>query len=541
MNAIVNASNTSASRTSGGGIAAQLQEVLGIVDTKKLTLILALAAMMAVLVVTYMWMDRATYRVVFPNLTDADAGAVVSALQGAAIPHQIDRVSGNVQVPMDRVHEARFLLAGQGLPRGSGSGFEFLGEQSQMGSSEFTTTARYRHALENELARSIASIGSVQSARVHLAIPQRTAFVRDRVPPSASVVLSLFPGRAMETGQVGAIAHMVSTAVAGMTVERVSIIDQMGRVLNRPGEKGSAASSHQLAYTRELETTYVQRIEQLLMPLVGIGRVRAEASVNVDFTEVDRTEERFDRTPALRSEQFTRAPEGQRGEVPEVAEGVVGAQGDEANADAGQGVDENANPGADVGDRDLNFVRNYELDKSISHTRAQVGRITRLSVAVVVDYQNGVNESGEAERQPRSEEEIERLTQLIKDAIGFDVDRGDSVSVVSVAFQSEPVIPTEWWEEGWVLASGKLLVATILGLLVLFVVIRPLMKALISDSTPANAGAAAGQRALGGGAGQPGEGIDYQSDVALAQRLAASDPRLAAQVLKKWIDDSNGR
>ncbi|MBT6274013.1 MAG: flagellar M-ring protein FliF, partial [Chromatiales bacterium] len=301
----------------------QWWQTIGVPAGPQLGVIAAIAVALALVVVGILWLDRETYRVVYQGLADRDAAAVVSALEAASIPVRIDNATGNIEVPATRVHEARFKLAGQGLPRGGGFGFEFLQDNGTIGSSQFMDTARYRHALENELARSIASIGIVQSARVHLAMQAKSAFVRDQAPPTASVVLKLHPGRTLDGGQVAAITHMVATGVPGMLADRISIVDQLGRLLSKRNESpASGLNMEQLEYARRLESDYVQRVEQILAPLVGVDGLRAEASADVDFAVIERTEERFDSdNPAVRSEQVVRTDTP----LPDPAEGVPGA------------------------------------------------------------------------------------------------------------------------------------------------------------------------------------------------------------------------
>lgn len=541
---------------------------------RQVLLIVAVAVALSLLAFGMLWMDRSTYRVVYHGLSDRDAAAVVESLRGATIPVRIDEASGLVRVPGDRLHEARFKLAAEGLPRGGGLGFDFLQEQSQLGSSQFIETARYRHALETELARSIASLGSVENARVHLAMPPKSAFVREQDPPSASVIVQLYPGRALDQGQVNAIAHLVATSVPGMAPGRVSVIDQLGTLLSRePGDQGMAMSLDQLEYTRRVEERYVRRIEEILSPIVGAGRVRAQAAVDIDFTVVERTEELFDHnTRAIRSEQvYAEAkpaeppdaegvPGALTNQVPEAPiDGQDGAQIAQANgeqpADAdGDGIPDNLQP--------MRWTRNYELDKAVSRTRVPTGRVSRLSVAVVLDDRVEVTAEGVTQRVPFEAAELERLTELVRDAVGFNPDRGDSVRVINSTFQGALLPPQpQWWEQPWLLGLGKLLLAAIVVIAVLAMVVRPLMRALVTHLAARPRPAARSGQHLPGGEGAAGDGEaavlgpyaegdeepvglpqidarqDYQAHVRIAQSVAASDPRRAAHVLKQWLDD----
>jgi flagellar M-ring protein FliF len=535
-------------------------------STRQMGLGLAVVAALAALVVGIMWMDTSTYRVVYPGLSDRDAAAIVGALEASGVPVRIHPSSGNVEVPSDRVHEARFKLAADGLPRGNGAGFEFLQEAAPMGSSQFMDVARYRHAMETELARSVASLSSVERARVHLAMERRSAFVRDQVAPTASVVLKLYSGRGLDEGQVAAIAHLVSTAVPGMKADGVSIIDQLGRLLSSTNAEGAnQLSLDQLEYTRRVERNYVRRIEQILSPLVGVGSVKAEASADIDFTVVERTEEKFDNgdTPQVRSEQVTR-------ELKDIveAQGVPGALTNEPATTPSELKPETqpTEPAKDA----TRWVRNFELDKSVSHVQIPIGQVKRLSVAVVVDHATVTAADGTVARQALAPEQVERITQLVKDAVGFNEQRGDSVNVVNSAFHEDTADVVPIWEEAWFLALGKLGVITFLVLLVLFLVVRPLLKAFVTTSQAAAneaAIAAIEQHAsptqsaqpvsssrrpaneaanidLGQHASFTGDLLhhltsapDYKADIKLVQRIAASDPRRAAQVIKRWLED----
>lgn len=537
---------------------------LGLPGARQAGLIVAVAVALALVVVGMLWMERSTDRVLYQGMSDRDAAAVVDALRVAGIDVRIDTDTGAVRVPATQLHEARFKLAAEGLPRGAGLGFEFLQEQGQMGSSQFMETARYRHALENELARSVASLGSVESARVHLAIPARSAFVRESEEPSASVILKLFPGRVLDPGQVSAITHLVSTAVPGLATARVSVIDQLGKLLSSESRDAAMSSSmDQLDYARRVEEGYVRRIEAILAPIVGAGQVRAQASVDVDFTMLERTEESY--APggrALRSEQmFADAVE-----EPPLAEGVPGALGNQvpdgegqADADAAPAAPDDATLGPGL--RARRWTRNFELDKSIVHSRVPTGRVRRLSVAVVVDDRAEITAEGETQREAFSAEELERLTALVKDAVGFDAERGDTVRVVNSTFRDAQLPPAPaWYERPWLIAVGELLLAALVLIALLAMVVRPLMRLLmqyLSTRPRQGRGASTAMSSAGDGNGdedgpavlgpyadeEPGNlpridgAQDYQAHVRIAQNVAAGDPRRAAQVLKGWLDD----
>jgi flagellar M-ring protein FliF len=528
-----------------------------------LPLLIALALGLAILVVGFMWLDRTTYRTVYPGMSERDSGEILTALQKSGMPVQVESLSGNIQVPGEKVHEARFLLASEGLPRGSGSGYEFLNNESQLGTSAFLDTARYRHALENEIARSVMSIGPVIGARVHLAIPDRSAFVREQKPTTASVVVKLGPGRNLDAGQVTAVAHVVSTAVPGLTAAAVSIVDQFGRLLNGGGDGAEPGllNTRQLDYKRRLETSYVERIEAILTPIVGLGRVRAQATVDVNFEAVERTEERY--TPAqggaIRSERVTRQLPVQTGEA---AQGVPGALANQPPVNVEEKTQEEL---ALASNSEREWTRNYELDKSISHIKSPVGAVRRLSVAVVIDDIEIVDDAGKKTRGAVPAETMQQLKGLVQDAVGYDDARGDSVNLINTSFREVEVIAgLNWWELPWVHSLARIALFLIAGLLGLLMVVRPLIRAIINASTASRASSAsltgskkASAALLKGGAVAAGSaaalaesdevdfeaevpdlGLEYQEDINMVRRVAASDPARAAQVLKRWLDDN---
>lgn len=573
--------------TAGGGNAFAAFSGLRGVTGRQLGLIIGAAALLAAIAAGIMWAERSTYQSLYSGLEDADAAAVVESLKVAGVPYQVDRLSGDIRVPAEQVHEARFTLAAEGLPRGSGSGFEFLRSPDRFGASQFNEQARYRHALEQELARSITSISAVRGARVHLAIPTRTAFARERKPPTASVVLQLQRGRSLDTSETAAITHLVATSIPGMTVGRVSVIDQLGRLLSGgQGKTGLALKMDQLEFAQRLEERYVQRVEQILTPIVGLGRVRAQAVADIDFSVVERTEEVYapDRA-ALRSEQYA-GP----GEAEPIASGVPGAltnaQPNDANdgeadpapdADINQPAADAAAAEGDTGAKEApaRWTRNFELDKSVSRTQLPVGRLRRLSVAVVIDDRaappaTGEAAEGEAADQPPSfkPEDIERLTALVRDAVGFDAERGDTVQVVNSAFLLEEMDATPWYEQSWLLGLGRLLMISLVTILALFVVVKPLLRELLkyyearrTGQTQALAMSGGGQMAgggyyLDGGLDESGLPMLTGEDGAMrlpgalaaqagtpggairaARQLATEDPRRSAHVLKRWLTE----
>src|SRR5690606_23220591 len=427
----------------------------------------AVAAAIALLAIVALWFRGPDYKVLFSNLQDRDGGAIITALAQMNVPYQLTENGTAILVPSDKVHETRLQLAQQGLPRSGEAGFEII-DQTRFGASQFTEQVNFQRALEGELASSIQALNAVQHARVHLALPRETLFVRDRQPPSASVLLPLYPGRMLSESQVAAISWLVSASVPNLTADNVSVVDQNGRLLTAPAGSGNADSARRDLVT-EIETRTVQRILTLLNPIVGSGNVRAQVSADVDFSQREQTTEvyRPNQLPgqaAVRSQQTSASI--QHGMQP--AEGVPGALTDQPPPDPidpssqpqlgadGQPLDPAALEGAvpapgaaepaegvaapaavlgagtqlgPQGNARNDATINYEVDRTISHVKDAVGQLRRLSVAVVVNYRDV-----DGEAQPLPEEEIQKIDALVKQAMGFVPERGDSVSVVNSLF-----------------------------------------------------------------------------------------------------------
>jgi len=409
----------------------------------QLGLMAAVAAVVALAVVIFLWSQQPTYRLLYGNLEARQAAAVVEALQAQGIPYRLEEASGAVMVPAERVYETRLRLAAQGLPKPSGVGLELLQKDLPLGTSQFMESARYNYALQNELARTVAAIDGVASAKVHLALPKRSVFIRERVKPSASVLVNLEPGRSLSREQVAAITNLVASSIPYLEQDAVTVVDQRGRLLTQKEDSsGLGLSARQFAYQRELEQSYVKRIESLLAPIVGEGRVRAEVSAELDFTVSESTEERYDPTAsAVRSEQFT---EQQRLEDPN----AIGVPGALSNQPPGAGTTDPLKVQTDNRGRPIDLsrgqTRNYEVGKTIRHVRKPVGVVRRLSVGVVIDNTEIKDEKGEAVRPALTDAEIAQLTALVKQAVGFRADRGDEVNVIATEFraQAEPVAPS---------------------------------------------------------------------------------------------------
>ncbi|MEA2093950.1 MAG: flagellar basal-body MS-ring/collar protein FliF, partial [Pseudomonadota bacterium] len=386
---------------------------------------IGLAASVALGFYVVLWSQTPDYSMLYAGLSDADAAQVAESLEQGGIPYRIERGSGAITVPGSQVHEARLQLASRGLPRGDGSGFELFEKSSSFGTSRFMEKARYNRAIEGELARTIAKLQSVESARVHLAIPKQSVFVRNKSKTRASVVLNLFSGARLDEERITGIVHLVAASVPGLEADQVTVVDQKGRLLTNSGPSGIAASSSQLSYTRSLETLYVQRIKNILGPILGEDGVRAQVVADVDFTMVETTTESYQPdNRAVRSEETFEEKTSGTGVA-----GVPGALTNQPPRAGTTGTVEIAENTATPVNRTSRATRNYELDHSVSHSRTAPGGVQRLSVAVVVDYREQTREDGTLERVPLGEEEMSRIRALVKDAVGYDAERNDSVNV----------------------------------------------------------------------------------------------------------------
>jgi flagellar M-ring protein FliF len=530
---------------------------------RQLIVMIALAASVALGVVIALWAWTPNYSLLYGDLAEKDATEVMAALQQAGIDYKVDEGTGAVMVKSSSLHDARLRLAGQGLPRSGSMGFELLQQETGFGTSRAVEAARFHRALEGELARTVATLAGVQTARVHLATPKQSVFARKKRLPSASVTVKLFSGRSLEKGQVAAIIHLVASSVPDLEASRVTVVDHKGNLLSgQMDTREMMLTATQFEYTAQLENHYQQRVEEILTPILGADSVRAQVTADVDFTVTEQTEERFNPDlPALRSEQVNEQSSrlgAAQGGIPGAlsnqppAAGAAPEQAAAAQAGAEQQAGEPLN-------QSKRATRNYELDKTISHTRLSSGNLRRLSVAVVVDDAVTTNEDGETVRQERTPEDISRITQLVKEAIGFNAQRGDSVRVINQAFlippPPEPLPEIPIYEEAWVWDVAKHVVGLLLVLILIFMVLRPTMKKMMAAPmmVPAQAPGMAAAGGIEGGAGMgtpeldgrgepvrlPGKG-KYEDTLDAARQLVNEDPKRVAQVVRSWVAEDGG-
>jgi flagellar M-ring protein FliF len=529
---------------------------------RQLAVMIAIAASVALGVVIALWSWTPNYSLLFGDLAEKDASEVMAALQAADIDYKVDDTSGAVMVKTSQLHDARLRLAGQGLPRSGSVGFELLQQETGFGTSRAVEAARFHRALEGELARTVATLAGVQTARVHLATPKQSVFVRQKKHPSASVTVRLFAGRTLEKGQVAAIIHLVASSVPELEASRVTVVDHKGNLLSgQMDTREMMLTATQFEYTAQLENHYQQRVEEILTPILGADSVRAQVTADVDFTVTEQTEERFNPDlPALRSEQVNE----QSSRAGAALGGVPGALSNQPPAagaapeQAAGGVAGAEQTAGEPLNQSKRATRNYELDKTISHTRLSSGTLRRLSVAVVVDDIVTTDDAGETVRQERTPEEISRITQLVKEAIGFNAQRGDSVRVINQEFlippPPEPLPEVPIWEEAWVWDVVKQVVGVLLVLLLILVVLRPTIKKLMAAPmvvhAPAAGAAGAGAAGAVGAGGVeldssgepiklPGKGR-YEDTLDAARQMVNEDPKRVAQVVRSWVAEDGG-
>ncbi|HET8699084.1 MAG TPA: flagellar basal-body MS-ring/collar protein FliF, partial [Gammaproteobacteria bacterium] len=392
---------------------------------KQILLLVGLAAAIAAGVALVLWSQGSNYTPLYSGLSDRDVGEITAVLDGSGVPYKLDPGTGGVLVPSERKYEVRMQLASSGLPRGAGFGIDEMPGKSTFGQTPFMENALYVRAVETELARTIGAMQPVESARVHLALPPQSVFLRQKREPSASVMLKLFSGRRLDDGQVQAVVHLVASSVPDLVPSRVTVVDQTGALLtSRAADETSALTGSQFEYRKQLEGEYVSKIESLLGSVVGPERVRASVSAELDFTVTEETRESFDpNVQVLRSEQTSE--DSRRGDGVQGVPGALSNQPPQVAAQTAAGPNGAAAP-AEPQSTSRSATRNFELDKTISHTKQAVGAIKRLSIGVLVDNKPAAN--GRGAGTPLTEAELASMTSLVKQAVGFDEMRGDTIS-----------------------------------------------------------------------------------------------------------------
>ena len=553
---------------------AQVRGFSSLPAVRQIGLMVMLAATIALAVAVVLWSQAPNYSILYGNLSADDLAEVAGLLDAADVPYKVEHASGSITVPSSKVHQLRIRLATQGMPKGKATGYEVLDKETAFGQSRFLEKVRFQQALEGELANSIRSLDGVAEARVHLALPKESVFVRDRVKPEASVLLKLKGGQTLDKAQIAGIVHLIAASVPKMKPENVTVVDQQGRLLSEK-ETSSAIglSNTQFEYTRQLEDAYIHRIQDILSPFVGTAGIRAQVVADVDFTSMEQTRESFVpeknlvRSEDIREEKNSLLdPMGVPGALTNKPprSGTVAASAPVANTETS-------------GNTSSHVIRNYELDRTIIHSRHAPGRIQRLSVGVVIDYKKKYLDGDKVESVPMTPEEIKHITALVKEAVGFDATRNDSVDVINLPFESlpqmEPAEELPLWQQPWVWELAKPLLGGLFVLWLALGVLRPTLRNL-ADSGQLLEANADGEVLLAGEAGsafaglptpegeagealkdmplkedevvlssdarqanENREGSADKVDIETARSLVQQDPKRVAQVVKTWVLD----
>ncbi|WP_052283527.1 flagellar basal-body MS-ring/collar protein FliF [Kluyvera genomosp. 1] len=458
----------------------------------KIPLMVASAAAVAILVAMVLWAKTPDYRTLFSNLSDQDGGAIVTQLTQMNVPYRFADNGGALEVPADKVHELRLRLAQLGLPKGGTVGFELL-DQEKFGISQFSEQVNYQRALEGELSRTIETLGPVKSARVHLAMPKPSLFVREQKAPSASITVNLEPGRALDEGQISAVVHLVSSAVAGLPPGNVTLVDQGGHLLTQSNTSARDLNDAQLKYTADVEARVQRRIEAILGPIVGNGNVHAQVTAQVNFDNKEQTDEQYrpngDTTQAaIRSRQVSESDQsgspypggvpGALSNTPAPAPSApIATQTANQNANQAANGQNTATRNTTTGPRNTqrSETSNYEVDRTIMHTKKNVGDVQRLSVAVVVNYRNLPT----GKPLPLTSDQMKQIEDLTREAMGFSTTRGDTLNVVNSPFTDSDDSGGElpfWKQQSFIdqlMAAGRWLLVLIVAWLLWRKAIKP--------------------------------------------------------------------
>lgn len=543
----------------------QLKLLLRNPTTRLLMLLVSVAMAVALGVGIVLWSRGPNYALLYAGLDPKDAAAVTQALQTNNTPFRLGADGASISVPADMLADTRLKLASQGLPQGSTAGATMPQSDSPFGMSDLAESTHYREMLETDLGNTIAGLQFVRAARVHLALPKPSAFIRDNHAASASVLLTLYPGRQLDGSQVQAIVHLVSSSVPDLDPSQVSIVDQQGSLLtvSDPDSPGAVGDAHMRLVTR-MENSYAQRIETLLTPLVGAGRVRAQVDVSLDFSQTEKASESYDGDkPVLRSEQ-TSSEQKNDGAAGEIAGALSNqppntvAQPTAAKPNAGTPAAANAAASntakATPTDTSSTATRNYEVGRTISHVNNPAGKLTRLTVAVVVDNKPATD--GKGKSIPLTEQELQHLTDLTKNVVGYDQQRGDNVTVINEAFSSDspvdvaPVAQPFWLRPG-MLDLIKQGAGILIALLIAFGLLRPLLKGLLRGPEPmpvlAGPVPTVSVRIADDGRGDRDDPVRitspqiqnmaYEQKIGLARKLVQENSKQVAQVVMNWVGE----
>lgn len=515
---------------------------------QKLAAMAAVALAIALLAAAWLWTREPPYGVLFSNLSDQDGGQIVASLQQQKIPYKYSEGGGAILIPASMVHDVRLRLASEGLPKGGMVGFEVM-ENQKLGISQFAEQVNYQRGLEGELARSIQTLGAVRAARVHLAIPKQTAFLRDELKPSASVLVSLHPGRTLDGLQLAGIVHLVSSSVPQLNPANVSVIDQDGNLISQQRDpfRTAGLDATQLKYVKEVEAQYARRIEAILEPLIGRNNFRAQVTADIDFSHVEQVDESYLPNPApdiaIRSQQMADSGSG----TPP-AFGIPGALTNQPPVPATAPIT-NPQVGGAAGSAGAggNYARNatinYELDKTVRHTRGAPGSIRRLSIAVAINHKPGPVKDGVPGRPvPLSADELKRINDLVREAVGFNAARGDSISVANASFvetapEAIPALPL--WQDPAAIALakelGKYAIFALIAFLIWIKLLKPVFGMLSAAAEHAKAEELAALESVKEHVEEGPKEPTFEERLKGAREVAQREPKVVAELVKEWM------
>lgn len=521
-----------------------------------------IAALIGVVLALVVWNHQGDYKVLYANLSDKDGGAIIAQLSQMNIPYRHSEGGAAILVPASQVHDARLKLASAGLPKASVGGFEMM-DGARFGQTQFQERLTFQRGLEGELSRSIGSLAAVESARVHLALPNQNGFFREQQKPSASVVLALHAGRTLERGQVAGIVHLVSSSVPEMNPKAVSVLDQTGALISSPPEMGQQAGldAQQLQYVAQIEQGYSKRIAEMLEPVVGRENLRANVTADIDFAQIESTEEQFKPNQGSAAEATVRSQQTteQSGSNPALASGVPGATSNQPPLPAAAPLTGAAAPlqtaqaggggsGASGNSR-REAVTNFEVDKTVRVTRNATGNIRRLNAAVVVNNRSVTDAKGKTTQVPLAPDELDKMTALVQESIGFNKERGDSVRVINAPFKIEPltVVDTPVWKQPELLdmlrGAAAPLGLSLVALLVYFGMIKPGLNAALGPTAAKQPGGTL-NTSVDDAVALPGlprpeiRALEAPRDTVnldAARALAKENPAAVAHIVRGWV------
>lgn len=544
--------------------APQFPTILGFANTPGLrTIMLSVGAALtlAIMAGVWMWSQQPDYRVLFSNFNDRDGGAIVASLQQMNVPYKYSEGGSAILVPSNQVHDARLKLASQGLPKGGNVGFELM-ENQKLGISQFLEQVNFQRALEGELARSIQAVSAVQTARVHLAIPKSNVFIREQQKPTASVLLNLYPGRTMDQQQVSAILHLVASSVPELAVKNVTIVDQNGNLLSDPSKQmaNNNLDPSQLKYVQDYQQNIVKRIESIISPIVGAQNVRAEATADIDFSRSEQAAESYRPNSPPESSTIRSQQSSETYNKGANAAGVPGALSNQPPAPStapivAPGATNQSAAASSAGLMQKDSTVNYEVDKTIRYTQQPMGGVKRLSVAIVINYKSEADKSGKVISKALTEIEKAQISDLAKEAMGFNKERGDSLNLVNSPFaapEKEAIVDIPLWKQPDTIQTakeiGRYLIAGAILMYLFFGFLKPTLKKITNkqeqremleelkikkqleeeeeDDSVVNLSENSAKHVS-----------SYEINMDMAKQLATSDPKIVANVIKAWVSN----